>query len=146
MIPGMPRKFYVAATAACLAFIVFATLCPMHDRPHLWGAHEAQWIVAIERLSAFVVLGFAARFALSARLSFLVVLAAAIGLELLQGTVHRDPHITDALIKIVGGVIGIVLAYCALEGRRLHQTEQSPESLAHSFKSEGAARFPAEPN
>jgi VanZ like family len=105
----MSRKPFIAAASICFAFIVYATLCPLHDRPHFWGPHEPYWIAALERLTAFMILGFAAHFVLSLWRSFLLMLAVAIGLELLQSIVpHRDPSVIDAAVKIVGGVIGII--------------------------------------
>ena len=109
----MSRKPFIAVASACLAFIVYATLCPIHDRPHFWGLHESYRVAALERLIAFLALGFVARFAIPRWRSVLLVLAAAIGLEVLQKLVpHRDPRLIDAAVKIAGGTIGIILAEC----------------------------------
>jgi hypothetical protein len=107
----MLRKPSITVASACLAFIVYATLCPIHDRPHFWGLHEPHGLAALERLTAFLALGFAARFAIPRWRSVLLVFATAIGLEVLQNLVpHRDPRLIDAAVKIVGGTIGIILA------------------------------------
>jgi hypothetical protein len=107
----MLRKPFIVVASACLAFIVYATLCPIHDRPHFLGFHEPHRVAALERLTAFLALGFAARFAMPRWRSVLLVLVAAIGLEILQNLApHRDPRLVDAVVKIVGGTIGIILA------------------------------------
>jgi hypothetical protein len=109
----MSRKSFIVVAGACLAFIVYATLCPIHDRPHFWGLHESHRVAALERLTAFLALGLASRFALPRWRSVLLVLAAALGLEMLQSFIpHRDPRLIDAVVKIVGGTTGIILAEC----------------------------------
>lgn len=117
----MLRKPFIVVAIVCLAFIVYATLCPIHDRPHFLGFHEPHKVAALERLTAFLALGFAARFAMPRWRSALLVLVAAIGLEILQSLVpHRDPRLIDAVVKIVGGATGIILAEW-LAGWRQHR-------------------------
>jgi hypothetical protein len=114
----MSRKIVIVAAYFCLSFIVYATLCPIHDRPRVFGIHEPHWVAALERLTAFLALGFATSFAFPPRRSFFLILFAAIGLELLQGIVpHRDPRIVDAAIKIVGGMIGMILGHSLIKFR-----------------------------
>lgn len=134
----MSRKPVIAVTSACLAFIVYATLCPIHDRPHFWGLHEPYRVAVLERLTAFLVLGFATRLAMPRWRSVLLVLAAAIGLEVLQNLVpHRDPRLIDAVVKVVGGTIGIIFAECLAgwrEHRHLGHLGARPADAEHRMK------------
>jgi VanZ family protein len=85
------------AAWTCFVFIVYA--------PPL--------IVFIERFGAYAVLGCLFRLAHPYRIVFvvLVVLGSAVLLELLQIFVpDRDARISDALVKLAGGFVGIVLA------------------------------------
>ena len=92
----------------------------------------------LERLTAFLALGFATRFAMPRWRSILLVLAAAIGLEVLQNLVpHRDPRLIDAAVKIVGGTIGIILAECLTgwwEHRHLAQLSARSTDADHGMK------------
>jgi hypothetical protein len=116
----MSRKPFVVVAGLCFAFIAYATLCPIHDRPHFWGAHEPDWVSAFERFAAFLVFGFAARLASPSRPCYVLVIIAAVGLELLQFVIpHRDPRAIDALIKIAGGVLGIMMVHSLAEWWRV---------------------------
>lgn len=107
----MLRKPLIVVAGICLGFIVFATLCPLHDRPHFLGPHEPGWVSALERFTAFIVLGFFVRLASPSKLSWLLIFGAAVSLELLQHIIpHRDPRMIDALIKLAGGAVGIMVA------------------------------------
>jgi glycopeptide antibiotics resistance protein len=107
----MSRKPFIVVASICLGFIVFATLCPLHDRPHFWGSHEPGWVSALERFTAYIVFGFFVRLASPSRFSWLLIFSAAVSLELLQHVVpHRDPRMIDALIKLAGGAVGIIVA------------------------------------
>jgi hypothetical protein len=48
---GMPQKLITVAARALLAFIVYATISPIQDRPRLPTS------VGLERFGAFLVLG-----------------------------------------------------------------------------------------
>ena len=54
--PPMLHKLISIAAWATLAFIIFATLSPVHFRPEL-TATEPALVVAFERVGAFAVLG-----------------------------------------------------------------------------------------
>src|SRR5215475_9073424 len=112
----MLHRFVSAFAWACLALIVFATLCPAQLRPEL-TASESDSIVLLEHVGAFFLLGFL--FSISHRrhqgLVFLIVFGSAIVLEFFQLVVpDRDARFVDAAEKLVGGGLGIVAAQCAL--------------------------------
>lgn len=113
----MRRNHFIAAAAICLALIAYATLARLAGRPVLMGHSEAYWVVVIERLSAYCLLGFLLSFLLPGRfaLACALVLAVAMGLELLQTlTPDRDPRLLDVLQKAAGGAVGVLLAQTIL--------------------------------
>ncbi|MGA9330703.1 MAG: hypothetical protein WBV83_16665, partial [Bradyrhizobium sp.] len=75
----MQQKIITAAAWACLAFIVFATLSSIQDRPVIAGGHFA----AVERFGAYAVLGLLLYLAYPRHLAFvcIIVFGAAITLE-----------------------------------------------------------------
>ncbi len=86
-----------------LAFIVYATLSPIKDRPVVAGAQ-------FEHLAAFAVVGLAFSLAYPRRLLLVaaIILISAFGLEALQFlTPDRHARLLDALMKAVGGACGI---------------------------------------
>jgi VanZ family protein len=86
-----------------LAFIVYATLSPIHDRPVVAGPHY-------EHFAAFALMGLAFTLAYPARVLFVVVIVvgAAVGLEALQLlTPDRHGRVADALVKVLGSGCGI---------------------------------------
>jgi VanZ family protein len=86
-----------------LAFIVYATLSPIDDRPVIASAH-------LEHFAAFGLVGLAFALAYPNRLLLIVaiVVGSAFGLEALQLlTPDRHGRVVDALIKAMGGVCGI---------------------------------------
>ncbi len=86
-----------------LAFIVFATLSPISDRPVLARPQ-------FEHFAAFALLGLAFGLAYPARLPLVatIVLGSAVGLETLQLlTPDRHGRVLDAVVKAVGGICGI---------------------------------------
>ena len=86
-----------------LAFIVYATLSPIQDRPVIAGAQ-------LEHFAAFAVLGIAFALAYPRRVFLIaaIVLISAFGLEALQLlTPDRHARLLDALVKAAGGVCGI---------------------------------------
>jgi glycopeptide antibiotics resistance protein len=87
---------------------VCVTLVPIAGRPHIPNIGPD-----LERLTAFIVLGGAFSIAYpTRRLQILVaIIAVAITLEVTQilaPSRHGRPH--DALVKVAGGLMGIVIA------------------------------------
>jgi VanZ family protein len=116
----MRQKTILAATALCLAFIVYATLTRFGARPVLVGRYEALWIVALERFGAYAVLGVLLGCLLPRRLATacVLVVGAAILLELLQSLIpDRHPAIIDVVEKVVGAVSGVLLARIVPSGK-----------------------------
>jgi VanZ family protein len=86
-----------------LAFIIYATLSPINDRPVLAGPQ-------LEHFAAFALMGLAFGLAYPSRVLLIVafVVGTAIGLEALQLlTPDRHARVADALVKALGGVCGI---------------------------------------
>ena len=104
-------KLLAGAAWACLAFIAYATLSPLTDRPTLPTS------VGFERLAAFAVLG--ALFCLAYPRQFIlvcfVVLASALLLEFAQQlTPDRHGRIRDAVVKLAGGMLGLGIGQAIL--------------------------------
>jgi VanZ family protein len=105
----------VTATAAwtTLAFIAYATLCPLNERPELdFGlfSHPDHYL-------ALAVAGSLFGLAYPRQMFFvcIVVLGSAVLLELLQLlTPDRHARVMDAVRKIIGGAIGIAIARLAI--------------------------------
>jgi VanZ family protein len=99
----MVQRIFAIAGWLALAFIVYATLSPINDRPVFASPH-------FEHFAAFAVVGLAFGLAYPRRI-FLVailILVSAFGLEALQlVTPDRHARLFDALVKAVGGVSGI---------------------------------------
>ena len=113
----MRRDRLIIATGICLALIVYATLTKLVGRPALAGRHEAYWIVVVERVSAYGLLGFLLAFLLPGRLTpaCCLVVSVAIVLELMQALrPDRDPALFDVLQKAAGGIAGVMLAQTVL--------------------------------
>ena len=89
-----------------LAFIAFATVSPIHDGPALAASSS------IEHLVAFAILGVLFCVAYPRQIAFvcLIVVGSAILLEYAQLlTPDRHGRVEDALEKIAGGAVGIVI-------------------------------------
>ncbi len=87
-----------------LAFIVFATLSPISDRPGFSAP------LSLNTSLRFALLGLAFGLAYPARLPLVatIVLGSAVGLETLQLlTPDRHGRVLDAVVKAVGGICGI---------------------------------------
>jgi VanZ family protein len=105
----------VTATAAwtTLAFIAYATLCPLNERPELdFGlfSHPDHYL-------ALAVAGSLFGLAYPRQMFFvcIVVLGSAVLLELLQLLApDRHARVMDAVRKIIGGAIGIAIARLAI--------------------------------
>jgi hypothetical protein len=100
---GMIQRLFAITGWLALAFIVFATLSPIGDRPSLAAPH-------LERFVAFALIGVAFTLAYPHRILLIVVIVvgAALGLEALQLlTPDRHARAADALVKSLGGISGI---------------------------------------
>jgi len=97
------HKISICAAWAALAFIAFATLSPIQDRPTLAGP-------LLEHFGAFAAMGCAFVFAYPRRTPIIIaiVVGSAFGLEALQLlTPDRHGRTIDALAKAAGGLGGI---------------------------------------
>jgi VanZ family protein len=105
----MSRKPVLILACLLLAFIVFATLSPIHLRPRTGHAN-------LERFAAFLFLGVAYTLALPRRaktVAVCLVLGAFI-LEAAQSFAPtRDPALSDALVKAFGALVGVAIARLA---------------------------------
>ena len=99
----MVQKISAATGWLALAFIVYATLSPIGDRPVVAGPQH-------EHFAAFAVVGLAFSFAYPKRMLLVAaaVLISAFGLEALQLlTPDRHARLLDALVKAAGGTCGL---------------------------------------
>jgi len=90
---------------AAVALVVFATLSPIGDRPHL-----LHFGPQIERFGAYLVAAAALATAYPARkgVILLCIVVGAAGLELAQHfEASRHARALDALVKIAGGLTGL---------------------------------------
>jgi VanZ family protein len=104
-LPAMIQRVSIVAGWLALAFIVYATLSPIHDRPVIASAH-------LEHFLAYGLVGLAFALAYPNRLLLIIVIVvgSAFGLEALQLlTPDRHGRVIDALIKGSGGICGITV-------------------------------------
>ena len=100
---AMVQRVSTIAGWLVLAFIVYATLSPIDDRPVVAGPQY-------EHFAAFAMVGLAFGLAYPKRLFLVaaIILISAFGLEALQLlTPDRHARLLDALVKAAGGVCGI---------------------------------------
>jgi VanZ family protein len=105
----MIQRVSIALGWLALAFIVFATLSPIADRPTVAGPH-------LEHFAAFAVMGLTFGLAYPNRILFVValVVGTAVGLEALQLlTPDRHARAADAFVKTLGGISGISMGQLA---------------------------------
>jgi VanZ family protein len=105
----MIQRISIVAGWLMLAFIVFATLSPLGARPSLASPH-------LEHFAAFALMGLAFALAYPNRVLLVVtiVVATAVGLEVLQLlTPDRHGRAADALVKTLGGISGISVGQVA---------------------------------
>jgi VanZ family protein len=105
----MTQKISLAVGWLTLAFVVFATLSPIADRPTIAGPH-------LEHFAAFALMGLAFGLAYPSRILFVValVVGTAVGLEMLQLlTPDRHARAADAFVKTLGGISGISMGQLA---------------------------------
>jgi VanZ family protein len=106
----MIQRVSTIAGWLALAFIVYATLSPIDDRPVLATPH-------FEHFAAFALVGLAFGLAYPRRLVLIaaLVLISAFGLEAMQLlTPDRHGRLIDAVIKAAGGVCGIGISQLGL--------------------------------
>jgi len=109
-----PSPRWVGLAALGVAAIAFVTLCPIGLRPHLASGDQ-------ERFAAFLALGALAGRAAGRRglAATAAVVLLAFGLELAQGLAPgRHAGLSDALVKALGGVVGVAAAQLAYPLRR----------------------------
>lgn len=112
-----PSPRWIGLTGFGLAAIAFVTLCPIGMRPHLASGDE-------ERFAAFLVLGLLAGRAAGRRglAATAAVVLLAFGLEYAQELAPgRHAALSDALVKSLGGVVGVAaaqLSFAAWRGLR----------------------------
>ena len=113
----MAKVFQIpSATAAwsSLAFIAYATLSPLNERPEISAYGFLNLFSHFDQYIAYAVVGSLFGFAYP-RQTFLVcvlVLGGAILLELAQMlTPDRHARVLDAVRKLIGGAFGIAFAY-----------------------------------
>jgi hypothetical protein len=107
----MFQKFITIAAWLFLAFIAYATISPIQDRPTLPTSSS------FEHLAAFAVLGalFCLAYPRQIALVLLIVLGSAVLLELMQLlTPGRHGRISDAVEKMAGGAAGIAAGLAIL--------------------------------
>jgi len=105
----MVQRVSTVAGWLALAFIAFATLSPIDDRPVIAGPQ-------FEHFVAFAVAGLAFGLAYPKRIYLVaaIILISAFGLEALQLlTPDRHGRLLDALVKAAGGVCGIGIGQLA---------------------------------
>ncbi|MGY3614275.1 VanZ family protein [Bradyrhizobium sp. USDA 10063] len=103
----MNQRLSLGAAWLVLAFIAFATLSPLQDRPVVAGPQ-------LEHFAAFALMGFAFARGYPNRLLLIVavVIGSAFALEALQLlTPDRHGRLIDALVKAGGGLSGIALSH-----------------------------------
>jgi VanZ family protein len=105
----MNQRLFLVVGWLAFAFIGYATLSPLEDRPVIAGPQ-------LEHFAAFALLGFAFARGYSGRMLLIVavVVGSAFTLEALQLlTPDRHGRVLDALVKAAGGICGIGLARLA---------------------------------
>lgn len=101
----MFQKLITVAAWVLLAFIAYATISPIQNRPTL------PMSTSFEHLAAFAVLGalFCLAYPRHIALVCLIVLGSAVVLEIMQLlTSDRHGRIQDATEKMAGGAMGFV--------------------------------------
>jgi VanZ family protein len=114
-------KLTTIAAWTLLAFITFATVAPIQDRPTLATS------ATIEHLAAFAVLGVLFCIAYPRQIAFvcLIVVGSAVLLEYAQlFTPDRHGRVEDGLEKIAGGAAGIVLGRAIIYFSRANRSSK----------------------
>ena len=119
------------------AYIAFVTLSPVHYRPQLGHPN-------LERLAAYLFIGatFSFGYPRARQVAAIAVVAGAFLLETGQLFVPgRDAHVSDALVKALGGLVGVLLA--AAGDKLLHSVHNSLTAEG-SLPRADAIRLPSE--
>jgi hypothetical protein len=112
----MTKTFFKIISWLLIAAIVFVTVSPIGLRPHTMVT------VSFDRASAFALIGCAFAIAYPRRwLSLaLFLLAATFGIEIMQYlSPTRHPQFTDASVKAMGAIAGMIVGKTALMIRRV---------------------------
>jgi VanZ family protein len=99
------RIFFISAAWGALAFIAYATLCPIERRPGIPAS------VVVEHVSAFALAGilFVLAYPRHRRAVVVFLVVAIAGLELAQSLIpDRHGRIIDVLEKFGGAGLGII--------------------------------------
>ena len=107
----MFHKLITVAAWVFLAFIAYATISPIQDRPSL------PMPSSFEHLAAFAVLGalFCLVYPRHIALVCLIVFGSAVVLEIMQQlTPDRHGRIQDVIEKMTGGAVGIAASQAIL--------------------------------
>jgi VanZ family protein len=107
----MFHKLTIIAAWALLAFITYATIIPLQNRPTFPAS------TSFEHMAAFVALGTIFCIAYPRHIVFtcLVVLGSAVLLETFQlVTADRHGRIQDTIEKMAGGALGIAIGQVIL--------------------------------
>lgn len=119
----MFRSLTTIGAWTSLAFIAYATLCPLSERPEIESLFSH-----FDHYLAFAVAGslFALAYPRQTLFVCILVLGSAVLLELSQlFTPDRHARVVDALRKIIGGAIGIAFARVAISLYRRGLAEQT---------------------
>ncbi|PZM15558.1 VanZ family protein [Rhizobium tubonense] len=91
-----------------LAFIIFATVSPIGDRPHDYLPVQVDRALAFFLLSAFFVIASPRRWLIVG----VLCIASAFVIEDLQYlSPSRDPDMADAVVKATGALLGVAAAH-----------------------------------
>jgi VanZ family protein len=101
----MLQKLITVAAWGLLAYIAYATLSPIHDRPTLGTSADFEHLVAFAALGGLFSLAYPRQTVLVC----LIVLGGAALLEFAQLlTPDRHGRVQDAIEKLAGGAVGIL--------------------------------------
>jgi hypothetical protein len=117
----MIQKISTIVGWLALAFIAYATLSPIDDRPMIAN-------IGLEHFAAFGLVGLALGLAYQKRLLWIaaIVVGSAFGLEALQLlTPDRHGRLLDAAVKAAGGICGIGISQLAALILRIHNRRAS---------------------
>ena len=118
----MAQKLITIMAWGILAFIAYATVSPIQDRPTLPTSPNFEHFAAFAVLGAMFCLGYPRQTILVC----LVVIGSAILLELLQLlTPDRHGRMQDAIEKMAGGAFGILIGRTILYFEQAHRWFQN---------------------
>jgi VanZ family protein len=115
------RLFITAAAWGSLAFIAYATLSPLNERPEFDPRGFLFLFSHFDQYVAYVTTGclFGLAYPRQTFLVCIIVLGSAVLLELAQMlTPDRHARISDAARKVIGGAIGIAFVHLVISRRK----------------------------